>query len=47
MAKAKTAEEEHGASEDADAFRRAVRKVATAPAAKPKKAATKRKGRTT
>jgi len=34
---------ELGASEDADAFRRIVRKVATAPVAKPKKAAKKRK----
>jgi hypothetical protein len=30
---------EHGASEDAEAFRRALRKVATAPVAKPKKGA--------
>jgi hypothetical protein len=34
---------EHGADEDRDAFRRAVRQVATAPVAKPKKAARKRK----
>jgi hypothetical protein len=33
---------EHGASEDADAFRRALRK-ATAPVTKPKKASRKRK----
>jgi hypothetical protein len=31
------AAKEHGASEDEDAFRRAVRKVATAPVEKPKK----------
>jgi hypothetical protein len=35
---------EHGASEDADAFKRALRKVATAPVTKPKKASRKRKG---
>ena len=34
---------EHGASQDADAFRRVVRKVATAPVTKPKKASRKRK----
>lgn len=32
---------EHGADGDADAFRRAVRKVATAPVEKPKKKARK------
>ena len=34
---------EAGASEDADAFRRIVRKVATAPVSKPKKAARKKR----
>jgi hypothetical protein len=33
----------HGASESEDAFRRALRKVATAPVTKPKKASRKRK----
>lgn len=32
---------EHGADGDEDTFRRAVRKVATAPVSKPKKAARK------
>lgn len=35
--------QEHGADGDADAFRRAVRKVATATVAKPKKRAQKPK----
>ena len=34
---------EHGADGDTDAFRRAVRTVATGPAAKPKKASRKTK----
>jgi hypothetical protein len=34
---------EHGAGDDAEAFRRAVRKVATAPVTKPKKGARKAK----
>jgi hypothetical protein len=37
------AAKEFGASESADMFRRAVRQVATAPVAKPKKAARKSK----
>jgi hypothetical protein len=35
---------EHGASESEDAFRRALRKVATAPVTKPNKASRKPKG---